>query len=95
MSSRKKNKMLFIITDGVFNNEKNDEVIERINKRGILTAMTLICSDRDFEYYDNHGYNQESLRHKAEIFGRISSARELLPFAKAVVTGAIKKRRRG
>ena len=95
MSSRKKNKMLFIITDGVFDTNKNDEVIKRINNRGILTAMTLICSDRDFEYYDNNGYNKDTLQHGAEIFGRISSAKELLPFAKAVVTGAIKKRRRG
>lgn len=95
MSSRKKNKMLFIITDGVFDTNKNDEVISRINKRGILTAVTLICSDRDFEYYNNNGYQEETLRHGAEIFGRISSAKELLPFAKAVVTGAIKKRRRG
>jgi hypothetical protein len=95
MSSRKKNKMLFIITDGVFDTNKNDEVIKRINNRGILTAVTLICSDRDFEYYNNNGYQEETLRHGAEIFGRISSAKELLPFAKAVVTGAIKKRRRG
>jgi hypothetical protein len=95
MSSRKKNKMLFIITDGVFDTNKNDEVISRINKRGILTAVTLICSDRDFAYYNNNGYQEETLRHGAEIFGRISSAKELLPFAKAVVTGAIKKRRRG
>lgn len=95
MSSRKKNKMLFIITDGVFDTNKNDEVIKRINNRGILTAMTLICSDRDFEYYNNNGYQEETLRHQAEIFGRISSAKELLPFAKAVVTGAIRKRRRG
>jgi hypothetical protein len=95
MSSRKKNKMLFIITDGVFDSNKNDEVIARINKRGILTAMTLICSDRDYEYYDNNGWKKDTLQHGAEIFGRISSAKELLPFAKAVVTGAIKKRRRG
>ena len=95
ISSRKKNKMLFIITDGVFDSNKNDEVIKRINNRGILTAMTLICSDRDFEYYNNNGYQEETLRHQAEIFGRISSAKELLPFAKAVVTGAIRKRRRG
>jgi hypothetical protein len=94
MSSRKKNKMLFIITDGVFNHEKNDEVIQRIAKRGILTAMTLIMDDRDLEYYSRNQQNGEnSFRHEAEIFGRISTARDLVPFAKAVVMGAIKKRR--
>ena len=95
ISSRKKNKMLFIITDGAFDARKNDEVIERIQKRGVLTAMTLIMSDRDMEYISAH--QQQTLdqyRHGAEIFARIKSARDLVPFAKAVVSGAIKKRGR-
>ena len=93
MSSRKKNKMLFIITDGVFDSSKNDEIIERISRRGILTAMTLIMSDRDIEYYTSHGQNMDEFKHNAEVFGRINSARDLVPFAKSVVMGAIKKRR--
>jgi len=93
MSSRKKNKMLFIITDGVFDHEKNDEIIERISRRGILTAMTLIMSDRDMEYHLARGQSQDKFRHGSEVFGRISSARDLVPFAKSVVMGAIKKRR--
>ena len=94
MSSRKKNKMLFIVTDGAFDANKNDEVIARIQKRGVLTAMTLIMGDRDLEYYENRGTNLDEFKHGAEIFARIQSARDLLPFAKAVVTGAIKKRGR-
>lgn len=93
MSSRKKNKMLFIITDGVFSKDKNDELINRISNRGILTAMTLIMSDKDYEYYENRGENEDTFRHGSEVFGRINTARDLLPFAKAVVMGAIKKRR--
>jgi hypothetical protein len=94
MSSRKKNKMLFIITDGAFNADKNDEVIERISRRGILTAMTLIMKDRDYDYYVNRGGETEAkFRHKAEVYARISKARDLVPFAKSVVAGAIKKRR--
>jgi hypothetical protein len=94
ISSRKKNKMLFIITDGVFNAEKNDEIIARISKRGILTAMTLIMDERDMQYYaGNPNYTAENFRHGAEVFGHINSARDLVPFAKSVVMGAIKKRR--
>jgi len=93
MSSRKKNKMLFIITDGVFNHDKNDEILERISRRGILTAMTLIMDDRDLEYYDRQGQTMDNFRHGAEVFGRINTARDLVPFAKQVVMGAIKKRR--
>ena len=94
MSSRKKNKMLFIITDGVFDASKNDEIIERIGKRGILTVMTLIMDPKDADYYTQHGYTEDTFHHKAEIFGRINTAQDLLPFARQVVTGAIKKRSR-
>lgn len=94
MSSRKKNKMLFVITDGVFDAAKNDEVMERIAKRGILTVMTLIMSDHDYNWYLQHNKSEDSLRHKAEIYGRIKSAKDLLPFARSIVTGAIKKRAR-
>ena len=94
MSSRKKNKMLFIVTDGEFNAEKNDELIERISKRGILTAMTLIMEKDHVEYYEERGRTMESFRHKAEVFGHINSGADLLPFARQVVTGAIKKRAR-
>ena len=93
ISSRKKNKMLFIITDGAFNHEKNDELIQRISKRGILTAMTLIMRDQDYKWYLERGESDKGFRHEAEIYGRINSARDLVPFAKAVVMGAIKKRR--
>ena len=94
MSSRKKNKMLFMITDGAFDANKNDEIIERISKRGILTVMTLIMDDRDLEYYESRGTNEKSWRHGSEVYGRIKTAHDLLPFAKSVVVGAIKKRGR-
>jgi len=96
MSSRKKNKMLFIVTDGVFNTNKNDELIERIGRRGVLTAMTLIMDDKEWKYYveDHKQLDEEQLRHKSEVFARISNAKDLLPFAKQVVVSAIKKRSR-
>jgi hypothetical protein len=96
MASRKKNKMLFVVTDGVFNTNKNDELIERITRRGILTSMILIMDDTDWKYYveDHNQLTKEQLRHKAEVFARINNAADLLPFAKQVVVSAIKKRSR-
>ena len=96
MASRKKNKMLFIVTDGVFNTNKNDELIERITRRGILTSMILIMDDKEWKYYveDHNQLTQEQLRHKAEVFARINTAKDLLPFAQQVVVSAIKKRSR-
>ena len=96
MASRKKNKMLFIVTDGVFDTNKNDELIKRISKRGVLTIMTLIMDDKDYKYYteDRGDFTEKQLRHESEVFGRISNAKDLLPFAKQVVLSAIRKRSR-
>jgi hypothetical protein len=104
-STRKSNKILFIISDGVFSVDKNDEVIERMGKSGVLTALALIASDQDVANYkrmaeqyrqsypDNPAYAQMyELEHKTEIFTNIRSAADLIPFARSVVTGAIKKR---
>ena len=94
--------MLFRSTDGVFNADKNDEIIERISKRGILTCMVLIM--RTKEYEDATAYNRQALeaggrarwefRHNAEIFGQVESGRDLLALARTVVLGAIKKKSR-
>ena len=102
VSSQRTNKMLFIVTDGVFNADKNDEIIERISKRGILTCMVLIM--RTKEYEDATAYNRQALeaggrarwefRHNAEIFGQVESGRDLLALARTVVLGAIKKKSR-
>jgi hypothetical protein len=96
MASRKKNKMLFIVTDGVFDTNKNDELIQRIGRRGVLTAMTLIMNDKEWDYYvnDSGQLSEKQLRHEAEVFSRINTAQDLLPFAKQVVVSAIKKRSR-
>jgi hypothetical protein len=57
--------------------------------------MTLIMDDKDYKYYEERGdLTEEQLRHKSEVFGRISNAKDLLPFAKQVVVSAIRKRSR-
>jgi len=94
MASRRKNKMLFLITDGAFATEQNDDLITRLNHRGVLTVVTLIADDRDMEWMTRRGEDTAKLQHKAEIFGRVASAKDLLPFAKKIVVGAIKKRGR-
>jgi hypothetical protein len=95
ISSRKKNKMLFIITDGVFDEQRNDEVISRISKRGILTSLVLIMAEKDRQYYEqNHNYTDKKFSHGTDIYGKVNTAADLIPFAKSVVSGSIKKRGR-
>lgn len=102
MTSTRTNKMLFVITDGIFNTERNDEVIKRISKRGVLTSMVLIMSDREYKNMEErnqqaiaeHGKPVWELQHGAELFGQVRSGGDLVAFAKQVVIGAIRKRSR-
>jgi hypothetical protein len=102
LASKASNKMLFIITDGAFNTDKNDDIIKRIAKRGVLTSMVLIMRKQEYENAMESnknavasGYSHRwEFRHGAEIFGTIDNASELAPFARSVVVGAIKKRGR-
>ena len=101
MMSTRPNKMMFLITDGVFNHEKNDEVITRIAKRGVLTTQVLICDDNTMGEMDRRNQIAASrgdkipyeLNHGTEIFARIKGGKDLLQLAKSVVVGAIKKRK--
>ena len=92
LSSQRKNKMMFIITDGVFRSERNDEVIERVSRRGVLTTMVLIMRDKEYEHISQR--NEYTLDHGAEIFRRVNSGKDLLALAKDVVVGAIKKKQK-
>jgi hypothetical protein len=102
MASQKKNKMLFIITDGVFNTNKNDDVIKRMSQRGILTSMVLIMRTSEYEsavasnkqLIAEGGKARWEFKHEAEIFGQVDSGKDLLNLAKTIVVGAIKKRSR-
>ena len=104
MVSQRANKMLFIITDGVFDADKNDEVIARLAKRGVLTTLVLIMSDKDMASLEeqNARYIEAgrpapygNLSHGAELFARVNGGKDLLQLAKSVVVGAIKKRKLG
>lgn len=104
MMSQRSNKMLFIITDGVFDHDKNDDVIKRIAKRGVLTSLVLIMSDQDMKNMEEQNQRYidagrpapyTDLSHGAELFARINGGKDLLQLAKSVVVGAIKKRKIG
>jgi len=81
--------------------KKNDEVITRIAKRGVLTTQVLICDDNTMGEMDRRNQIAASrgdkipyeLNHGTEIFARIKGGKDLLQLAKSVVVGAIKKRK--
>lgn len=91
-SSRAKSKILFLVTDGQFNHAGNDEIIQRLNSMGVLTAMILIATPSELQYYKEH-YERTSqdMFHECSVRGVVETAADLLPFAKQVVTNTIKK----
>lgn len=102
LTSPKTNKMLFVITDGMFYGEKNDDVIVRLGKRGVLTSVVLIMENRDYDNANTQNMNAVSrgekehwqFRHGAEIFGRVNNGADLVNFARSVVIGSILKKSR-
>ena len=101
MMSQRANKMMFLITDGIFDSNKNNDIIKRLSKRGVLTTIVLIMDDNTYEQIqqDNSkniaaGHTPRyDLDHGAELFARVKNGKDLLQLAKAVVVGAIKKRK--
>ena len=101
MMSQRANKMMFIITDGIFDSNKNNDVIKRLSKRGVLTTLVLIMSDSEYTSFTeqnaaaiaNGDTPRYDLDHGAELFARVKSGKDLLQLAKAVVVGAIRKRK--
>lgn len=102
LTSTKANKMLFVITDGMFYGERNDDVIVRLGKKGVLTSVVLIMENRDYENANIRNQNsiqaggkaQWEFRHGAEIFGRVNNGADLVNFARSVVVGSIQKKSR-
>jgi hypothetical protein len=95
-TSRRKTKMMFLITDGEFNHDKNDDMIKRMNAMGVITVMVLIANPKQLEYlerqYTEEGYSKQGLDmfHSCTIRGSVTTAADLLPFAKQVVTTTIR-----
>lgn len=101
MMSTRPNKMLFLITDGQFDSKQNNPIIERLAKRGVLTVMVLIMDEQSYLEAVARDKVAQTLRdktdfsHGAELFSRVNGGKDLLQLAKAVVVGAIKKRKLG
>lgn len=88
LASRKRSKILLLITDGAFHSDESDKAIQRMASRGVLTSMVLL----DVPYRSDSSVDYNAMFHGTEIKARLDSAAGLIPFARALVVGAIKKR---
>lgn len=90
LSSRSSKKLMILITDGSYN-RSSDEVVRRLNSRGVLTVMMLIESHEEtIRNIYNNPTNLEHAKHDCKIFGVVKNAGDLLPFAKKIVVEIMK-----
>jgi hypothetical protein len=90
MTSRS-TKLLFIITDGGFDNsEPCDDVVKRLNDKGVITSTVFI--GHIYEGFDDVE-SIEQYRHYAQFFNVITEPRHLVEIASDIVKAQIGARR--
>lgn len=91
-SSRRKNKIFISITDGQWPYENNnkgptsEEMIAALSKRGVTTALAFIGSvpiGREREYVDDHN---------CQIVSAVNDPRELVRFAREIVSYSMRRK---
>lgn len=97
-TSRKATKIVFIVTDGWWDEEKrNNATISRMNAEGVLTVIVHIGNLRHYEDMMRKGDIEAAniltaFQHNAKIMRSIDHPRALAPLAKFIVTNHIKER---
>lgn len=90
MTSDKAIKMLFIVSDGEWNNQdSNDQIMSRINDiEGALTVSVFLGDLSWYKENDSERYEQTIVRlaHNAKIFHQVSQPKDLVEVATRVVT---------
>lgn len=93
-------KMLFIVTDGEWdNNAECDNIIKRLNEKGVLTCVVFMG---DYEYVNRilleakqgDVYSQQAiqrLRHNAKVFKAVTTPKDVLELAVDIVKSKVGK----
>lgn len=104
-NTRRTNRVLMMVTDGIFPGTNNDPLIERFNAAGVLTGMVYLgaatTADEWFEtrYRSKPTLRQAAevewngLRHGCTVFSAVRSTTDLIPFAKELVKQAMRASR--
>jgi hypothetical protein len=103
-ASTKSIKILFAVTDGQWSNtEECDEVIKRLNAKGILTCVVFMSDYQQYKSWvegslatdDSGSYYRRmlaELRHGAQIFRAIAKPRDVLEVATDLVKSTLARK---
>ena len=93
-------KMLFIVTDGEWDNTSEcDNIIKRLNEKGVMTCVVFMG---DYEYVNRmlleakqgdeiSQHSIQRLRHNAKVFKAVSNPKDVLELAVAIVKSKVGK----
>lgn len=92
MNSRKGIKILFMVTDGQWDNEtKCNEIIKELNDNGVTTCLTHL-GWLSKTYQQDRKFFMESFAHFAQIFKTVGKPKDLIEVAKSLVKLTMKTR---
>ena len=103
-ASAKPIKILFILTDGQWdNNDECDSIIKRLNDKGVMTCVVFMTNYREYKEWldkakeaDEAGANMrdylKSLRHNASIFRAIATPKDVLEVADDLVQSTLTRK---
>jgi hypothetical protein len=83
--SNSKTKLMFLLTDGDFDNNTSDTVIERMKKDGVYVCVVYLGSEGHLKYLNENPQKLEAMTHKAHDFRAITKPIDLVKVAKDVV----------
>ena len=90
-SSRRKNRLLVMVTDGSWSQEHAcDETMRRIEGLGVLSAVAFLDTNGG-RYKTTPEQDFNNYGHAAQVFGSTKSGAELAAWGKALVTATIKR----
>jgi hypothetical protein len=93
-ASRRKNRLVIIVTDGDWAySDECDAILRRIEATGAHTSLAFTNTDDRRNFVENPFTDQEMarFRHGCQVFGAISNPADLPAWGKAVVAHAIKR----
>ena len=88
--STAKTKLMFILTDGMFNSGENDLIIKKLKDRGVYTSIVFLGNDKYVEQLAKQPEQIEQIRHGAHDLQFIGNPSDLVKVAKGVVRHNIK-----
>ena len=99
-ASKKSIKILFIVTDGEWEKEPQcDDLIKRMGEKGIITSVVFLGDYKGYKEVLSRSISGDEqattyikrLRHKAQVFHAVSTTRDILNVATALVKSTLKK----